>query len=580
MSRVEWSTLSGEDVESVVALLLNRQHPAAVRITPSQGDGGVDILHRDGDGRGMAVVYQVKKFSTKLTSNQKSQIEKSLSTLLSDDRWKDLNLTIWRLVLPLDPLPEEELWFQGLLADKKIRGEWLGLSHVEQLAAKFPDVVDYYLHGHRERLAEKLKEMVTLLAPSQGVEGITAKDSIPRLQTAISALQNDPFYSFSISVGEGAPPSLDRRSVPNLVFCAGFAPVSGSGDWAIVDIVARSADSTKLSPISISGVFEARKGTKEASELDDFISFGIPFNSTDFTGELIAPGGFGGAITSGVASISTVATKSKDTPLRLGITSPEGIMLGEVDIDLVRSSQGVKGLHVSYEEVNRIFTIDLTMHYTDPESRTITSPYRQDVKFQLHLEVCIGKPVGLIEPIFAFLAECRPPNFGTIGDRYIWPSSASEVSFLALLNSDEKLGLEIQRSARWLHDLSVIQQHTTQTLIVPEFDKVTDSQMAHWSGVAKVLSGESAIYKLKPNSRIHLEYSEEAGEFDERFIKTPIKVWHFGEVIEVGMGYISFEDPTALVLETTETDMVLTVSDEGCEVRLSKEIPESQLLED
>src|SRR5699024_1319863 len=174
-------------------------------------DGGVDILHRNGDGAGSDVVSQVKKFTGRLSSNQKSQINKSLTTLISDDRWRGLNVTSWYLVLPLDPTTEEEQWLQELLAGKSFKGHWLGLAYLEQLAAKFPDVIDYYLHGHRERLAEKQRELVALLSPSQNLENMTAKDSIPRLQAAVSALQNDPFYSFSIQIGEGEPPSLQQR---------------------------------------------------------------------------------------------------------------------------------------------------------------------------------------------------------------------------------------------------------------------------------------------------------------------------------------------------------------------------------
>jgi hypothetical protein len=46
VGRVEWRRYEGDDVEAVVAMMLNREHPNSVRITPSQGDGGVDILDR------------------------------------------------------------------------------------------------------------------------------------------------------------------------------------------------------------------------------------------------------------------------------------------------------------------------------------------------------------------------------------------------------------------------------------------------------------------------------------------------------------------------------------------------------
>ena len=40
MARVEWTRQSGDDVETVVGMLLCSQRPNAVRVRPSQGDGG------------------------------------------------------------------------------------------------------------------------------------------------------------------------------------------------------------------------------------------------------------------------------------------------------------------------------------------------------------------------------------------------------------------------------------------------------------------------------------------------------------------------------------------------------------
>ncbi|MFD9466913.1 restriction endonuclease [Streptomyces sp. NPDC060027] len=50
MSRVEWTRLSGDEVEEVVAVLLSRRHPDCVRIRPSRGDGGIDLLLPQSDG--------------------------------------------------------------------------------------------------------------------------------------------------------------------------------------------------------------------------------------------------------------------------------------------------------------------------------------------------------------------------------------------------------------------------------------------------------------------------------------------------------------------------------------------------
>src|SRR3954454_9142099 len=60
MTWVEWTRLEPGQVEAVVGMLVNRERPTSVRITPSRGDGGVDILDRGGADDGGDVVYQVK----------------------------------------------------------------------------------------------------------------------------------------------------------------------------------------------------------------------------------------------------------------------------------------------------------------------------------------------------------------------------------------------------------------------------------------------------------------------------------------------------------------------------------------
>lgn len=71
MSRVEWTRFSGEDVEATVAMLINIEHPDSVRIKPSKGDGGVDILDRTAGPDGTDVVYQVKRYTAPLISDRR-----------------------------------------------------------------------------------------------------------------------------------------------------------------------------------------------------------------------------------------------------------------------------------------------------------------------------------------------------------------------------------------------------------------------------------------------------------------------------------------------------------------------------
>ena len=77
MGRVEWSALSGDEVETLLANLFYNRHERALRIRPSQGDYGIDLLLPVSDAVELWDVYQIKKFATNLDANQKGQIEKS-----------------------------------------------------------------------------------------------------------------------------------------------------------------------------------------------------------------------------------------------------------------------------------------------------------------------------------------------------------------------------------------------------------------------------------------------------------------------------------------------------------------------
>ncbi|TVT10149.1 restriction endonuclease [Amycolatopsis bartoniae] len=113
MGRVEWTRIDGEDVEAVVAMFVNRERPNSARITPSRGDGGVDILERAAAPGGRDAVYQVKRYTEPVTARQKDEIENSLERLFTDPRWANLDVGVWYLVTPWDPSPEAENWYRG-----------------------------------------------------------------------------------------------------------------------------------------------------------------------------------------------------------------------------------------------------------------------------------------------------------------------------------------------------------------------------------------------------------------------------------------------------------------------------------
>ncbi len=63
MDPVEWAVPSADAIEAVVGYLLCRENPEAMRIKPSRGDGGIDILVPVPGRPGVVEIYQVKSFT-------------------------------------------------------------------------------------------------------------------------------------------------------------------------------------------------------------------------------------------------------------------------------------------------------------------------------------------------------------------------------------------------------------------------------------------------------------------------------------------------------------------------------------
>lgn len=65
MTMVPWSVLAPQHVETIVGVLLGRDRPRLIRLRPSRGDRGIDVVDPLDSPR-QVDVYQVKSFATRL----------------------------------------------------------------------------------------------------------------------------------------------------------------------------------------------------------------------------------------------------------------------------------------------------------------------------------------------------------------------------------------------------------------------------------------------------------------------------------------------------------------------------------
>lgn len=194
---VPWSTAEPGLIETVVAVLLSRENPRAQRVRPSQGDGGLDVIVPAGDV-GVWDDHQVKCFASNLSDSQKGQIEWSLLRAAATHADPDSGIAIrsWLLTLPLDATREQLAWLRDLAAAHAVpfECEWRRRAFLDGLAARHPDVIDYYFRDGRDRLEGSialLRSITDLGAPAEPGMLLAPAEATSRLSGLFRALNRD-----------------------------------------------------------------------------------------------------------------------------------------------------------------------------------------------------------------------------------------------------------------------------------------------------------------------------------------------------------------------------------------------------
>lgn len=267
--RIPWSTYSGEEVEKAIAAYICLENRRAVRIRPSQGDRGIDLISREAEG---VTVYQVKKFSSNLSFSQKSQILDSWNALQKHVSSTDMKLSEWRLVMPLDPTPENEQWLRDLGGKADVNVQWDGLARIDAWAAKWPEVADYFFADGKERereVFERLMQIAQLENP----------DSPDELLSQLSALQRhldeiNPFYSFSISLRSKFE---NARAIPALRpgLVMAFMESLADGSAIVVEVFAKFEAAADLCPITFN-VSSVADNEESRLAFENLLHYGTP----------------------------------------------------------------------------------------------------------------------------------------------------------------------------------------------------------------------------------------------------------------------------------------------------------------
>ncbi|UZF59287.1 restriction endonuclease (plasmid) [Gordonia polyisoprenivorans] len=241
-ARIPWQRLAPEEMEHTVAMLLCAEHPTAVHFTPGP-DGGIDIFVPDGpDGR---KVFQVKHFPNAFASSEFRQVRRSVKRVVKTADSQGWSITEWHLVIPRDPSPAYLTKISNLMVESEIpEWSWMGMTKIDILAGNHPKLIDYYLNGGKDRLAEQISDLTALIrdglagppsstSPAAPLQPSEVAERIQRLQRAAD---QDPHYRYHFATSDHPPaPQVDPD--PWLVAVAGeqHGPI-----WLHTSVYARS----------------------------------------------------------------------------------------------------------------------------------------------------------------------------------------------------------------------------------------------------------------------------------------------------------------------------------------------------
>ena len=468
--RIPWTRYSGEDVESVLATFISLEERDAIKVRPSRGDGGIDlIVYLDAE---TVDVYQIKKFAENLKSSQKAQIENSWKELSATTADLRVKINSWHLVMPLDPTNENLKWAKELVEPFGTKLIWDGLSRVDGWASKHPEVVDYYFSNGKEEVSEYAAKLLSMANLPDCSDPAILENRLRDLCSHLDKL--DPYYAYSVHVLS----EYDKRDdfctrAPGVVMSQ-ILVTPWSGRIAI-DVIEKTPIASMLHPLTFSVKIIA--GTDEEKEqAQNFIEYGMPF--TSLPAEVI----------------------DQDCQLPVG-RSYEGFRRGIIKSFDLNTSNCIKSASLFWEGCGELqLIVDKTTHGT---KGVFFSAHDDTETFKLNFKWDASQPGGTLNYEFSFsnLANKRSRD---VARTYRFLSEATDKKVDLRINGTSALSfnLDIRDDLIDLINkiyglavaLETVNRAADSEMPFPDVYKTTKGEIANLRDAARLLDGESVVY--------------------------------------------------------------------------------------
>lgn len=465
---IRWQDLDPERIERAVKMLIRELHPAAQGIDGAGGDDGRDIRWDSPEG---LVIFEVKSFTDRLHPARRRQITASL------ERAAVHNPVRWVLIMPLDPSPREERWFDSLRSRfPDIALEWRGRDWLDGQFGQHAQL-RRYVEGPQYELLERAAEFgleQTVLA--RGLPDVAAR--LRRLEQHADELS--PFWR------------MDMATTPT--------------GTQVFTLSARHPSAATLDPITFRPVLsfppDDQNATRSAQQLQEALDYGgdvtisgqyverVEIEASDETRRLV------GADRHDVGRLQMRSLESNEglpLPCTVEVLEPHGAVVGSLDVQLARRVHGQRGMTVSGTDQSGVLTVSQFIDYRR-EQQTLGT-----------LRFNIASPVGrlpyAVRPVANFLLALAP------GSRVLLRLGSVDVGYAEIDDAVDTETLKpIAQTVMAFHEL---QRHFGKQFPVP--DGLTRGDLAELEMLVDLFAhGRARWTDTWLRARI---YADRVGEF-------------------------------------------------------------------
>jgi hypothetical protein len=476
MPGIDWTylgSIGGGGLEDFVATCLRQRHTDARQTRPASGDGGIDIVRETPDG---LVVWQVKRFTTPLTSSQKQQVKRSWKRFWNTHVAAGTLIQAYFLATPWTPTDGMLDWFQNeICAEAMFPVRWEGEAFFNALAADFPATADRFFKG--PDMLESMVNAKAILAasPAESADQTSMLQALAARDVAIREIRDMVSDNYHLDTGTRSGFSGEVMPFPSPDESGIFYRYTSLGDnrWYVESVVPRNAQSTEIEPISLDIRFIFEPGSDDERKIEEWRAWGIPFR--DVEAETHQRGGpwQEAEPQRGVVSFQAASGPLDYPDLEIKASTSSGEDKRMIVLAVTEVSRGVVGLGLRVHAVSKSGILEIDIRVASD-----TAPDRIDIRVLpaegLHPEavrdelIILGSFAG--EDSFK-VAIANGPTLLT-GSKLMPAPSASLILAVA-------------------SDLALLQTHTREQFLMPTLDTVTDAQLDQMHRLAEIYEGNA-----------------------------------------------------------------------------------------